>query len=100
MGATVQLSLDPMRDPVCLQITVRHDAITDKTLLQLLVLNRHNDVLGSLGKVMSGDEEVELIPQCLHLAALNWIFSDTRAILRDVQDVIQSHRKAAKAAQP
>jgi len=89
----VQLSLDKSRDPVRLEITAAVDPIADQTVLQVLVKNRQGDVIHSIGRHLRNDQEAELLPQLLHLIALNWLFADGSAIVRDVASFIQQARR-------
>ena len=91
----MQLSLDPSRDPHRLSITLINDRVKDKTFLQILVCNKQDELLSSMGKWLKDGGEAELIPQMLHLVALAWLYLDAKAVCADASALLAEHGREA-----
>lgn len=89
----MQLSLDPSRDPHSVHITLTNDKLKQGMHLQVVVWNRANDVLSSLGLALLGEGEPELIPQMLHLMALNWLYLDATQVTRGPKGLLTEYRQ-------
>lgn len=90
----MQLSLDPSRDPELVQITMRNDRLTNGMKLQVVVLNRSGQVLSSLGLALMGEGEPEMLPQMLHLLALNWLYLDAKGVTKAVSALLTEYRQS------
>lgn len=92
----MQLSLDPSRDPHSVWITLTNDRLMQGMRMQVIVRNRANEVLSSLGLSLMGEGEPELIPQMLHLMALNWLYLDATQVTRGPKALLTEYRQDRK----
>lgn len=94
----MQLSMDKGSQLHRVDITLLDDEIRGGFEFDITCRNRTGGVLSSYGTHLGDGGAAEVLPQCLHLVGLSWLYLDAKSVTSDVKELVtETRRRLSKA---